>query len=63
MFLIFRLKNRHYNAYSLLERKRQIMNTYKKLNFDILNENMSTDRIEWLDELRKENEKSSQIRE
>ena len=30
--------------------------------FDILNENMSTDGIEWLDELRKENEKSSQIR-
>ena len=30
--------------------------------FDILNESMSIDGIKWLDELRKENEKSSQIR-
>ena len=29
---------------------------------NIVQESMSTDGIEWLDELRKENEKSSQIR-
>ncbi len=34
----------------------------KNEDFSIFNENMSTDEIEWLDELRKENEKSSQIR-